>query len=270
MPRRDRRAGRALPPHAGRGARREPDDGLRVHRRGRASGSRSCSPGFPRTRRCPTRSTPRRRSPTPRATGTSGRTPAGTTAHYHEEIHAVAPAAQGAHLRADRRHRGRADDLAAGVDRRRPQLGLPLLLAARRDPDAAGDAQAGYSDEADRLARVAAAGGRRRPGRRPDHVRRSPASGASTSASSTGCPGYAGSRPVRIGQRRLGSSSSSTSTASVLDAALPGAGARRHRPTTTAGRWRATCSRGSRTAGGTRTPGSGRCAARRATSPTRR
>ena len=40
--------------------------------------------------------------------------------------------AQGADLRADRRHRRRADDVAAGADRRRAQLGLPLLLAARR------------------------------------------------------------------------------------------------------------------------------------------
>ena len=44
----------------------------------------------------------------------------------------VAHRAEGAHVRADRRHRRRADDLAAGAARRRPQLGLPLLLAARR------------------------------------------------------------------------------------------------------------------------------------------
>ena len=40
--------------------------------------------------------------------------------------------AEGAHLRAHRRDRGRAHDVAARVDRRRAQLGLPLLLAARR------------------------------------------------------------------------------------------------------------------------------------------
>ena len=50
---------------------------------------------------------------------------------------ALADHAQGADLRADRRHRRRAHHLAAGMDRRRPQLGLPLLLAARRDADAA-------------------------------------------------------------------------------------------------------------------------------------
>ena len=45
---------------------------------------------------------------------------------------AIADHAQGADLRADRRHRRRADDVAAGTDRRRAQLGLSLLLAARR------------------------------------------------------------------------------------------------------------------------------------------
>ena len=40
--------------------------------------------------------------------------------------------AQAAHLRADRRARGRADDLAARADRRRAQLGLPLHLDPRR------------------------------------------------------------------------------------------------------------------------------------------
>ena len=42
---------------------------------------------------------------------------------------AVADGPEGAHLPADRRHRRRADDIAAGAARRRPQLGLPLLLA---------------------------------------------------------------------------------------------------------------------------------------------
>jgi hypothetical protein len=45
--------------------------------------------------------------------------------------------AQGDDLHAERRHRGRDDHVAAGEDRRRPQLGLPLLLAARCDPQLA-------------------------------------------------------------------------------------------------------------------------------------
>ena len=45
----------------------------------------------------------------------------------------LADHAQGADLRADRRHRRGADDLAAGGARRRAQLGLPLLLDPRCD-----------------------------------------------------------------------------------------------------------------------------------------
>ena len=41
----------------------------------------------------------------------------------------VTDGAEGAHLRAHRRHRGRPDHLPAGAARRRAQLGLPLLLA---------------------------------------------------------------------------------------------------------------------------------------------
>ena len=47
--------------------------------------------------------------------------------------HALADHLESADLRADRRHRRGGDDFAAGSDRRRAQLGLPLLLAARRD-----------------------------------------------------------------------------------------------------------------------------------------
>ena len=43
---------------------------------------------------------------------------------------ALAHGAEGTDVRADRRDRRRADDVAAGVDRRCSQLGLPLLLAA--------------------------------------------------------------------------------------------------------------------------------------------
>ena len=43
--------------------------------------------------------------------------------------------AEGPHLPADRRDRRRADDLAARDGRRRAQLGLPLLLDPRREPD---------------------------------------------------------------------------------------------------------------------------------------
>ena len=58
-------------------------------------------------------------------------------ARGRERGHALADHAEGADLRADRRHRRRADHLAARAARRRAQLGLPLLLAARRDAHAA-------------------------------------------------------------------------------------------------------------------------------------
>ena len=84
----------------------------------------------------------------------------------------LAHGAEGADLRADRRHRRRADDVAARVDRRRAQLGLPLLLAARRDADAARAAAGGPRRRGARLAQVAAARGRGRSRRPADHVRR--------------------------------------------------------------------------------------------------
>ena len=43
--------------------------------------------------------------------------------------------AEGTHVPSDRRDRRRADLLAAGDGRRRAQLGLPLLLDPRREPD---------------------------------------------------------------------------------------------------------------------------------------
>ena len=52
---------------------------------------------------------------------------------WREAVVAIAHHAQGADLHADGRHRRGGDDVAARAARRRTQLGLPLLLAARRD-----------------------------------------------------------------------------------------------------------------------------------------
>ena len=55
---------------------------------------------------------------------------------------------EGAHVRTHRWHRGGRDDVAAGVARRRPQLGLPLLLATRRSLSLDALMAAGYVEEA--------------------------------------------------------------------------------------------------------------------------
>ena len=132
--------GRAVPAHAGRRARRGADDRVRVHGRARASGSRSCSPGSRRTSRCPTPVDAERGARRDRGVLARLGRPVQPPRRLPRRDPPVAARAQGAHVRADRRHRGGADDVAARADRRRAQLGLPLLLAARRDADAAGDA----------------------------------------------------------------------------------------------------------------------------------
>ena len=69
--------------------------------------------------------------------GSGGRTGLGVVGHAVQLARAVGGCgkpqfehSQGAHLRAYWRHRRRRHDLAAGTDRRHPQLGLPVLLAA--------------------------------------------------------------------------------------------------------------------------------------------
>ena len=120
-------------------------------------------PGAGRRRR--TRSSARRR------TGSSGPAAAATTARggagRQLDLHA-----QGPHLRADRGHRRGADHLAAGVDRRRAELGLPVLLAAGRDAHDRRARRRGLSRRGPRVAQLALPGRRRRSGRPPDHVRR--------------------------------------------------------------------------------------------------
>ena len=64
-----------------------------------------------------------------------------------------------------------ADDLAPGVSRRRAELGLSLLLAARRHAHAFLAHGGGIPRGGRRMARLAAAGGGGRPLRASDHVR---------------------------------------------------------------------------------------------------
>ena len=77
---------------------------------------------------------------------------------------------EGADLRGDRRDRRRSHHVAAGAARRRTQLGLPLLLAARRDLHADGLVGRGLSRGSAGVARVAPAQRGRQPEPAPDHV----------------------------------------------------------------------------------------------------
>ena len=100
----------------------------------------------------------------------------------------------------------------------------------------------GFVEEARRLAELAPARRRRRPGRHPDHVRprRRAAADRVRAALARGLRGL-GAGPDR--QRRERRSSSSTSTARCMDVALPGAAARPRRATTAPGRFSAPSAR---------------------------
>ncbi len=78
---------------------------------------------------------------------------------------------QGPHLRAHRCAGGRPDHLAPGAARGRAQLGLPLLLAARRDLHALRSHDGRLRGGGPRLARLAGERRGRDAVRDPDHVR---------------------------------------------------------------------------------------------------
>ena len=118
-----------------RADRRELQDDRRVHGRASRTGARSCWGGFRRTirgRLPTTRPRSSSRDTTKHWRGWSAR--CDYTGEWRDAGVAVAAHAGVAHVRADRRDRRRGDDVAARVARRHAQLGLPVLLGARRDP----------------------------------------------------------------------------------------------------------------------------------------
>ena len=170
--------------------------------------------------------------------GSSGRSARTYDGEWQRRWSALAHHAQGAHVRAHRRDRRRADDVAAGVDRQRPQLGLPLLLAARRHVHAlrAHDRRATST--------------RRSPGA-TGCCAPSPASpkelqimyGAAGERRLTECerrlaPRLRGLDAGARRQRRVASSSSSTSTARSSTRCYQGRGGRARRRPATRGRSR--------------------------------
>ena len=192
------RAGRGVAADAGGDPRREPGDARRLHRRTPATGCRSCSPGASRTCRAPEPIDPIQEL------GVTEGYWRGWVSRVHVRGRVarrggpLAAHAQGADVRADRRHRRRADHLAAGEARRRPQLGLPLLLAARRHHHPAEPAVL----PASRARRTRGASGCCAPSPATPPSCRSctawPASAGSTEYIADWLPGYDGN-PVRIG-----------------------------------------------------------------------
>ena len=118
---------------------------------------------------------------------------------------------------------------------------------------------AGYVDEARALARLAAARGRRRPGRPPDHVRRRRRAAAERVRAAVAA-GYEGSR-AGAGRQRGERAAAARRLRRGDGRALPGARRTACRSSSRRGRSSRSCSTISRRRGGSRTTASGRSAA---------
>ena len=177
--------------------------------------------------------------------------------------------AEGAHLRPHRRHRRRRHHLAPRAAGRRAQLGLPLLLAARRHLHPPGADRGRLHRGGRGLAALAAAGHRRaaRPG--ADHVR----TGGRATAAGDGAPlaaGLRGLEPRSASATPPTASSRSTCSARCSTPSTRPPWRGWARPTATPGpswwpSWTG-CAR----CGASPTTGSGRSGATAATSPTPR
>ena len=169
----------------------------------------------------------------------------------------------------DGRDRGRAHHLAPRGDRRRAQLGLPLLLGPRRHAHPAGADQRRLPRGGGRLARLAAARGRRLAARAADHVRAGGRAAAHRARARLARRATRARAPVRIGNAALDA---------VPARRLRGADGRAARrratpactPTPRPGGSRRRSSATSRRSGASPTRASGRSAAPAATSSTPR
>ena len=198
-------------PTRGRG----PHDASPTSRSARASGARSCSPGIRLASRRPR---PGRRAGGDRRHGRvvarTGRRAARTSGRWREPVlrslitlKALTYGPTGGIVAAP-------DHLAARAASAACATGTTATAgcATRRFTPLRAACDAGYIDEARRLARLAAARGGRRAGATADHVRPG-GERRLTELELDWLPGYEGSRAGADRQRRRPSSSSSTSTA---------------------------------------------------------
>ena len=139
--------GRAVDPR--RDPRRGPEDGRRAHAaRGPADPVHPDLVPFPRAVPAADRPVLRARR-RPRTGGRPGPTRAPTTGEYREAVVALAHHAEGAHLRADRRHRGGGHDLAARGPRAATATGTTATAGCATPPSPSRrSCAAGYHEEA--------------------------------------------------------------------------------------------------------------------------
>ena len=168
---------------------------------------------------------------------------------------------------AHRRHRRRPHDQPARGLRRRAQLGLPLLLAARRLAHARGAARLRLRRGDTAVAQLAAARRRRRPGGPADHVPRRRRPRPARARTCDHLPGYAGS-PAGAHRQRRGRPAPDRRARRGDDRAREGAQRAAWRETPSRGRCSAPWSTTSPRTGTSPTTGCGRSAARCGTSPT--
>ena len=202
--------------------------------------------------------------------------PVAHAVHLHRALARGRPpqraAAQDPDVRADRRDRRRADDEPARGDRRRAQLGLPLLVDPRRRVHALRAAADRVHDRGPRLYRVAPRPVRVRRRRRPERPapdrlrhRRAPDAHRGDARPPQRLPRL-GAGPRSETAPTASSSSTSTASCSTPSTSTTST-ARRSR--TTSGPTSSATWTGCATTGSARTRGSGRSAARRSSSSTR-